>query len=92
MTKGRSGRPWRRLVALAKRELPAVCHLCGRVIDVTLHYNDDMAWTLDHIYPLIHGGAPEDLGNVLPAHRICNSLKGADPNYTTPRNSKGSIW
>ena len=93
MTKGRTGRPWRRLVMLAKQELPHVCHLCEAPIDVTLHHLDDMSWTLDHLHPLAHGGAPEDLGNVLPAHRICNLRKGARTDYTPPPKPKGSrVW
>ena len=93
MVKGRSGRPWRRLVALAKRELPPVCHVCKGHIDITLHHLDDRAWSLDHIEPLALGGAPEDLANVLPAHRICNLRKGARRDYQPPPSeNKGSVW
>ncbi|MFD4474684.1 HNH endonuclease [Streptomyces sp. NPDC058471] len=90
--RGRSGRPWRRLVAQAKRELPPICHLCGKLIDMSLHWNDEWAWTLDHIHPLAHGGAPEDLGNVAPAHRGCNLKKGAKINYTPPKLRQSRIW
>lgn len=90
--KGRSGRPWRRLVALAKRELPPVCHLCGKIIDMGLHYNDEWAWTLDHLTPLASGGAPEDLSNVAPAHRKCNSIKGANSNYRPKPPKQSRIW
>lgn len=74
---GRKGRPWRRLVALAKQVYPPVCWLCWKPINLGLHYNHRMAWTLDHTDALVHGGAPEDIGNVRPAHRSCNSSKGA---------------
>lgn len=90
--RGRSGRPWRRLVALAKAELPPVCHLCGHLIDLSLYHNDPMSWTLDHLHPLAHGGAPEDMGNVAPAHRVCNSRKGARMNYTPQAPRQSRIW
>lgn len=89
MTAGRDGRSWRAFVALCKRELPPVCHICEKAIDMTLHWNDPYAWTVDHIVPLAEGGAPEDLSNAAPAHRVCNSRKGARLNYT-PQKTKGS--
>jgi 5-methylcytosine-specific restriction endonuclease McrA len=90
--KGRSGRPWRRLVALARRELPPVCHLCGGMIDMGLDHNDAMSWTLDHIRPLANGGSPEDLSNVAPAHRRCNSKKGANNSYNGNKIKRSRIW
>ncbi|MFF5973720.1 HNH endonuclease [Streptomyces sp. NPDC012769] len=77
---------------MCKRELPPVCHLCGGLIDTGLHWNDPRAWTLDHIHPLLHGGAPEDLANVAPAHRGCNSKKGAKTDYNPPRPKQSRIW
>lgn len=90
--KGRSGRPWRRLVQTARRELPPVCHLCGALIDLSLHRNDAMAWTLDHLTPLAEGGAPESLANLAPAHRRCNSRKGGRADYVPPTRKKGRPW
>lgn len=75
---GRSHRTWRNLCRRLKYELPPVCHLCGGTIDLTLHYNERMAWTLDHVQPL-DGSVPidpHDVANLLPAHRKCNSSKG----------------
>jgi len=70
-----------------------VCHLCGGIIDMRLSYNDPYSWTLDHLTALANGGAPEDLANVAPAHRSCNSRKGARKNYRPPEGPKQSrIW
>jgi 5-methylcytosine-specific restriction endonuclease McrA len=60
-----------------REELPWVCWLCGGPIDPLLNYNDRMSWTLDHVISLKDGGAPMDPANARPAHRSCNSRKGA---------------
>lgn len=90
--KGRSGRSWRKFVAICKRELPPVCHLCGGLIDLSLHWNDPMSWTIDHIRPLSEGGLPEDLSNAAPAHRRCNSIKGAKLNYKANKPKQSRVW
>jgi 5-methylcytosine-specific restriction endonuclease McrA len=90
--KGRDGRSWRKFVALCKRELPPVCHLCGGMINMGLHHNDPMAWTIDHRVPLAKGGAPEDLNNAAPAHRRCNSMKGAKENYQHKKPKQSRPW
>ncbi|WP_435111888.1 HNH endonuclease [Nocardiopsis synnemataformans] len=76
-SRGRSGRPFVRAAARL-RSMPGgdVCTYCGRVIDLTLHHNDPMAWTADHIIPLDAGGDPTDPTNLQPMHRSCNSRKG----------------
>ncbi|WP_433445665.1 HNH endonuclease [Nonomuraea sp. CA-141351] len=73
-SKGRSGRPWRRVraqVLAASR----ICWLCGH----------DGADTVDHVIPLSLGGDPLDLANLRAAHgvrgcptcgRKCNSARG----------------
>lgn len=66
---GRKGSAWRRLRAqvLAASN---VCHLCGR----------PGADTVDHVIP--RSRRPDlahDLTNLRPAHRSCNSRKGAGP-------------
>lgn len=91
--KGRSGRPWRRFVALVKETYPPVCHLCGEWIDLGLHYLDDRSWTVDHVVPL--SMAPhlaEEITNARPAHRGCNIKKGADPNYRHNKPRQSRIW
>jgi 5-methylcytosine-specific restriction endonuclease McrA len=57
-----------------------------------LDHNDPMSWTLDHIHPLANGGAPEDLANVAPAHRRCNSKKGASNSYNGTKIKRSRIW
>mgnify|MGYP003575394350 CR=1 FL=1 len=49
---------------------------CPRVFDFTLHYNDPWAFTIHHPIPRARGGAVEDLSNMLPAHRKCNTAWG----------------
>ncbi len=54
------------------------CWLCRESIDKTLTDHQDSGYgTLDHVVPLALGGrhAPD---NLLPAHRLCNSLKGIE--------------
>lgn len=51
------------------------CHLCGGAVDATVHYNDVMAATLDHLVPRSRGGS-DDPSNLLTAHRACNSSRG----------------
>jgi 5-methylcytosine-specific restriction endonuclease McrA len=54
----------------------AVCHLCGQPIDLALHGWNPMGLTLDHVIPLARGG-PHTIDNLKPAHRVCNTSKGA---------------
>lgn len=88
---GRSHRMWVELKAWAKENLPWICHLCGQPIDRTLHYNDRMAWTLDHVqskerFPdLVHVKS-----NVAPAHRACNSSKGQRDVFVPPVRPKST--
>lgn len=46
-----------------------ICHLCKKTIE-----KDQMSW--DHVIPLARGGTHTE-DNLKPAHRRCNSLKGA---------------
>lgn len=52
------------------------CWLCGEPIDYSLPHMDPMAFVIDHVVPLAHGGK-NDITNVAPAHRTCNRTKGA---------------
>lgn len=52
-----------------------VCHLCGKDVDRSLSFTDAMGPTMDHLVPLVAGGA-HSLANVALAHRSCNSSKG----------------
>jgi len=52
------------------------CHICGEAIDYKLTHLDPRAFVIDHVVPLIKGGA-DDLSNIRAAHRACNSAKRA---------------
>ena len=78
---------WQRLRAAYRAscyrdgQLPA-CALCGELIP--FH-----AFTADHIVPVALGGAAMDPGNLQPAHRGCNSARGArgGSSGTVPRTN-----
>ena len=74
MTK-RSSAQRDRLRAQVSRSKPA-CHICGQPIDYTLPHLDPKAFVIDHVVPLIRGGA-DSIDNVAAAHRACNSTKRA---------------
>lgn len=64
---GRKGRPWQRIRAQVLGA-STICHLCGR----------DGADTVDHVIPRsLRPDLAHDLANLRPAHRSCNSSKGA---------------
>ncbi|MFE0101178.1 hypothetical protein [Streptomyces sp. NPDC059009] len=77
---GRSGARWRRAVEQLRREAPPICHLCGKSIDMMLHYLDPMAWQADHVPSrgvlLARGDDPDDVQWLRPSHRVCNQRKG----------------
>lgn len=52
------------------------CALCGEPIDYELRYPHERSYVVDHIVPL-HTGGTDTLDNKQPAHRACNSAKGA---------------
>lgn len=77
-THGRSDRRWKELSARLRATLPPICWICGQGIDLTLHHTHRMSFTLDHVVPLdLPGTDPYDESNILPAHRSCNSSRGA---------------
>lgn len=85
-SKGRTGRPWRRLRESVRRRRDP-CHLCGHPIDYTLDWPDPKSFTVDHIIPLTH--APDlarDRNNTAAAHLDCNSSKGAGGRPSTPHS------
>ena len=77
-SKGRTGRPWRRLAATVRARAAAgePCWLCGHPIDLTLPARHPRAFSVDHVTSLAAGGAPRDLANCAPAHLGCNARKG----------------
>lgn len=72
-SKGRTGRPWRRIRAEILRANP-FC-FCGERIDMTLPPGDPMSATVDHVVPLSQGGDPHARSNLRSAHRRCNSAR-----------------
>lgn len=54
------------------------CHLCGYVIDPGLRWPDRQCASVDHVVPIVHGGA-DVLDNVALAHWYCNTIRGARP-------------
>lgn len=51
------------------------CHICGGTIPEDATYPSPEYGTVDHVIPLIHGGAHSS-ENVKAAHSLCNSKKG----------------
>lgn len=75
-SKGRTGRPWRRIRAQVLAE-SALCWLCGHPLNKTLPRDHPLAAVVDHVIPLSKGGDPLDRANLRAAHRRCNATKGA---------------
>ena len=59
--------------AIIRRDRPA-CGICGEPIDYDLPHLHPRSFVVDHIVPLITGGA-DDLSNKQAAHRDCNRAK-----------------
>lgn len=85
-SKGRTGRPWRRIRAQVLAE-STTCWICG-------HDGSD---TVDHVIPLSRGGDPLDPANLRPAHgvkgcptckRRCNQSRGTRPTFLAPKASR----
>jgi 5-methylcytosine-specific restriction endonuclease McrA len=75
---GRAGHRWRTIRAQVL-EQSNVCHLCGK----------GGADTVDHVIPL--SVAPElahDMANLRPAHKSCNSRRGARPMGAVRRSER----
>jgi 5-methylcytosine-specific restriction endonuclease McrA len=60
-----------KLMELTYTNYEPVCHLCGMWI------SDDTR-SVDHIIARSHGGT-DDLENLRPAHKLCNSARGNRP-------------
>lgn len=52
-----------------------VCQVCGDPVNPETKWPDNMCASLDHIVPLVEGGA-HSYENTQLAHHLCNSLKG----------------
>lgn len=66
-----------------------VCCLCGQPIDTTLRAPHPMSPSAHHRIPYAHGGGDE-VGNLGPAHLVCNQRQG---DKTTPViDRKSRAW
>jgi 5-methylcytosine-specific restriction endonuclease McrA len=78
---GWNGRKVARMMGLVLAEYGPVCHLCGRRISLVLPAGHKRGPSVDHVVPRKHwpAGVPgrDDLANLRPAHRDCNSRRGA---------------
>jgi 5-methylcytosine-specific restriction endonuclease McrA len=83
-SKGRTGRPWRRI---REQVLAAstICHLCGHAGADTVDHVIPVS-KLPHNHPLVR-----DPANLRPAHRSCNSAKGAG-RKPTPKPQTSRNW
>lgn len=75
-----SGRPWQTATAPFRHECAALnrrCALCGQAINYDLRSPHRLAFTVDHIIPRWAGGPAMNPSNWQPAHRSCNSSRGA---------------
>lgn len=89
-SKGRTGRPYRRLREYIRRTQP-FCHVCGDPIPQDAAYPDPLSFTVDHIEPLSHGGEPLNRHNAAAAHHACNSRRRNGSRRqpgVTPTNSR----
>lgn len=92
MNRKNGGSPMREFMAWERREMRrsliekygAVCQLClieGRSVQrATILIdkpNTPKGWSIDHIVPVSKGGKNE-LENMWPAHRSCNTSRGND--------------
>ena len=64
------------LEKLYKRD-KGICHICTEKVNMNLNTNDNMYGSIDHVIPLAKGGT-HTWDNIKLAHRICNSIKGAE--------------
>jgi 5-methylcytosine-specific restriction endonuclease McrA len=71
---GATGRPVRR-GEIAERD-GYQCGICGDHVDMALEWPDPKSPSLDHVQPLIFGGA-HDPDNVRLTHLDCNVARGA---------------
>ncbi len=82
-----AGTSWqlRKLADRVKAERPDhTCARCGGPIDLTLHWQDQMAFTLGHVIPASQAPHLKLLrSNVRAEHRRCNREGGDRPTLVT---------
>lgn len=60
----------------------APCWICGKPIAWDANWKHPMSYTYDHIDPIATGGHERGTGR--PAHRSCNTRRGAPKRTITP--------
>lgn len=96
-SKGRRGRPWRRLCARVFAEERDCCR-CGGFVDQTLHWRHPRSRSADHFpFPLsTHPHLALERSNVHLAHRECNVSAGASgsaiPRGLLPLGRRSRVW
>jgi 5-methylcytosine-specific restriction endonuclease McrA len=75
-----SGRKVGRLMRLVLAEYGTTCHICGLPLLLDAEHPDyrRLGPSVDHLLPRSRHGSDE-LVNLRPAHRACNSRRGARP-------------
>lgn len=89
-SKGRSGRPWRRMHARVIAE-ETHCARCGGWVDKRLRFPHPYSASVDHTTPLGAGGAPLARANLRLMHFGCNSSK-RDGRRPKPRPRTSRDW
>jgi hypothetical protein len=93
-SKGRTGRPYRRLRAWVIATYDD-CYRCGRPVDKDLPGTHPWGPSLEHVVPLARGGDPASQDNAALSHLGCNAAyrdgrhitvrKAPLPRYTPSR-------
>nr|WP_221884778.1 HNH endonuclease [Actinobaculum suis] len=77
----RRGRSWgggtkiRKLTELVIAHYGLECSVCHEMIDLRYRSPSPKSFSIDHVLPRALGGS-DDIANLRPAHRGCNSAKG----------------
>lgn len=87
---GLSGQKRRDFGRLVLRTYGNICCHCGHEIDLTLPRNHRLAFTVEHLVPVVLNGPLLDLDNARPAHRKCNSARGARVEHKVLKTSE--VW
>lgn len=91
-----SGRRVQRLLAVVLAEYGTTCVLCrgehGPIeLDPDAPTYARLGPSVEHVLPRSRGGS-DDLGNLRPAHRACNSARGNRPLPARVPSEDGRAW
>ena len=82
-SKGRTGRPWRRMRQLVLERDQWTCQICYQPIPRDVPYPSPHSAAVDHLVPISMGGAPLTMSNLRASHMACNSSRGAGRDQAT---------